>query len=157
MSEQRDETQGPDEVVDVVIVGGGAAGLTAALNLGRVRRSVVVVDAGEPRNAPAAHMHGYLGREGTSPLELLRIGREEVAGYGVRVLPGLAVRASGTSPTASRWSWPTAVPSTAAACWWRPAWSTSCPRSPGSGSAGAATSCTAPSATGGRSGTVRWS
>ncbi len=90
---------GEDEPVDVVVVGGGAAGLTAALNLGRVRRSVVVIDAGEPRNAPAAHMHGYLGREGTSPLELLRIGREEVATYGVRVVDGRAVAATGDPTT----------------------------------------------------------
>jgi thioredoxin reductase/SAM-dependent methyltransferase len=83
------------DTVDVVVVGGGAAGLTAALNLGRVRRSVAVIDAGEPRNAPAAHMHGYLGRDGTSPLELLRGGREEVAAYGVRVVEGRAVAATG--------------------------------------------------------------
>jgi thioredoxin reductase/SAM-dependent methyltransferase len=83
------------DTVDVVVLGGGAAGLTAALNLGRVRRSVAVIDAGEPRNAPAAHVHGYLGREGTSPLELLRIGREEVATYGVRMVEGRAVAATG--------------------------------------------------------------
>jgi len=84
-----------DETVDVVIVGGGAAGLSAALNLGRVRRSTTVIDAGEPRNAPATHMHGYLSRDGAAPLELLRIGREEVARYGGRVLDGRAVTASG--------------------------------------------------------------
>ncbi len=49
---------------DVAVIGGSAAGLAAALQLGRQRRSVIVVDAGEPRNAPAAHMHGYLGHEG---------------------------------------------------------------------------------------------
>jgi thioredoxin reductase len=72
---------------DVVIIGGGPAGLSAALSLGRVRRSVLVIDAGEPRNAPAARAgaHGILGREGISPLELLRLGREEVLAYGVRV------------------------------------------------------------------------
>ncbi|WP_338104559.1 FAD-dependent oxidoreductase [Microbispora catharanthi] len=47
---------------DVVVVGGGPAGLSGALALARARRSVLVVDAGEPRNAPAAHMHNYLGR-----------------------------------------------------------------------------------------------
>ena len=47
---------------DVVIVGGGAAGLSAALVLGRARRRVAVIDAGSPRNAPATHMHGYLSR-----------------------------------------------------------------------------------------------
>ena len=49
---------------DVAVIGGSAAGLAAALQLGRQRRSVIVVDAGEPRNAPAAHMHSYLGHEG---------------------------------------------------------------------------------------------
>ena len=60
---------------DVVVVGGGAAGLSGAMALGRSRRSVLVVDAGSPRNAPASHVHNYLGREGTPPLELLEIGR----------------------------------------------------------------------------------
>jgi thioredoxin reductase len=80
-------TAGTDsgESYDVVVVGGGAAGLSAALVLGRSRRSVLVIDAGEPRNAAAAHMHNYLGREGASPAELLRTGREEVARYGVKV------------------------------------------------------------------------
>ena len=70
---------------DVVVVGGGAAGLSGALALGRARRRVLVLDAGEPRNAPAGHVHGYLGREGTPPAELLADGRAEVEGYGVRV------------------------------------------------------------------------
>jgi len=64
---------------------GGAAGLSGALALGRSRRSVLVLDAGSPRNAAAGHVHNYLGREGTPPLELLEIGRGEVAQYGVRV------------------------------------------------------------------------
>ncbi|MGW5731659.1 MULTISPECIES: NAD(P)/FAD-dependent oxidoreductase [Streptomyces] len=74
------------DVVDVVVVGGGAAGLSAALTLSRARRSVLVVDSGEPRNAPADGVHGFLSREGLAPGELLRIGREEVAGYGGRVV-----------------------------------------------------------------------
>jgi thioredoxin reductase len=73
---------------DVAVVGGSAAGLAAALQLGRQRRSVIVVDAGEPRNAPAAHMHGYLGREGLPPSELTSAGREEVRSYGGEVLAG---------------------------------------------------------------------
>jgi len=73
---------------DVAVVGGSAAGLAAALQLGRQRRSVIVVDAGEPRNAPAAHMHGYLGRDGLPPSELTTIGREEVRSYGGEVLDG---------------------------------------------------------------------
>lgn len=77
---------------DVAVVGGSASGLAAALQLGRQRRSVIVVDAGEPRNAPAAHMHGYLGREGLSPSELAAVGREEVRSYGGEVLGGRVAR-----------------------------------------------------------------
>lgn len=73
---------------DVVVIGGAAAGLAAALQLARSRRSVVVVDAGEPRNAPAAHMHGYLGHEGRAPGDFLAIARDEVRGYGVEVFDG---------------------------------------------------------------------
>lgn len=73
---------------DVVIIGGGPAGLGAALTLSRARRRVLVVDAGRPRNARAAHAHNYLGREGIPPLELLAAGRDEVAGYGGEVRSG---------------------------------------------------------------------
>src|ERR671910_2882216 len=73
---------------DVVVVGGGAAGLGGALMLGRSRRSVLVVDAGEPRNAPASRVHGFLTRDGTDPAALLEAGREEVRGYGAEVLDG---------------------------------------------------------------------
>ena len=66
---------------DVAVIGGGAAGLSAALVLTRARRRVVVIDAGKPRNAPAAHMHGYLSRDGLPPADLLKIGRAEVASY----------------------------------------------------------------------------
>jgi thioredoxin reductase len=75
-----------DPVHDVVVVGGGAAGLSAALVLGRARRRVAVVDAGSPRNAPAAHMHGFLSRDGMPPAELLTAGRAEVTGYGVELV-----------------------------------------------------------------------
>ncbi len=71
---------------DVVVIGGGAAGLSGALALGRARRSVLVVDGGKPRNAPAAAMHNYLGRDGTPPNDLLTAGRAEVAGYGGEVI-----------------------------------------------------------------------
>src|SRR5215218_8232222 len=67
---------------DVVIVGGGAAGLSAALVLGRARRRVLVIDAGQPRNAPAAHMQGFLSRDGMPPAHLLETGCREVEGYG---------------------------------------------------------------------------
>src|SRR3954467_6076568 len=73
---------------DVVVVGGGAAGLSAALVLARARRAVLVVDAGKPRNAPAAHMHGFLSRDGLPPGDLLALGRGEVAGYGGELLDG---------------------------------------------------------------------
>ncbi|WP_129310764.1 NAD(P)/FAD-dependent oxidoreductase [Streptomyces sp. L2] len=78
---------------EVVVVGGGAAGLSAALVLGRARRRTLVVDAGEPRNAPAAHMQGYLSRDGMSPAEFLAIGREEIARYGVELVRDRAVDA----------------------------------------------------------------
>ncbi len=73
---------------DVAVIGGSAAGLAAALQLARQRRSVIVVDDDTPRNAPAAHMHGYLGREGAAPAKLTRIGRAEVRSYGAEVLVG---------------------------------------------------------------------
>jgi thioredoxin reductase len=73
---------------DVVVIGGGAAGLSAALVLSRARRAVLVVDAGQPRNAPAAHMHSYLSRDGMAPANLLEAGRAEVVGYGGEVVTG---------------------------------------------------------------------
>ncbi|MBD8703645.1 bifunctional NAD(P)/FAD-dependent oxidoreductase/class I SAM-dependent methyltransferase [Frigoribacterium sp. CFBP 13712] len=75
---------------DAVVIGGGAAGLSAALTLARARRDVVVVDAGEPRNAPADGVHGFLGLDGIAPLELLRRGRAEVESYGGIVVSGTA-------------------------------------------------------------------
>lgn len=76
---------------DVAIIGGSAAGLAAALQLSRQRRSVIVVDSAESRNAPAEAMHSYLGHEGRSPEEFLRIAREEVRSYGAEVLTGRAL------------------------------------------------------------------
>ncbi|GLB64181.1 methyltransferase [Dietzia sp. NCCP-2495] len=74
---------------DAIVIGGGAAGLSAALMLGRARRRVLVVDAGEPRNRFAAHMHGVLGDDGTDPAELLRRGRHELSAYHVTVRRGV--------------------------------------------------------------------
>jgi thioredoxin reductase len=73
---------------DVVIIGGGAAGLSAALVLSRARRTVLVVDAGAPRNAPATHLHGYLSRDGMAPADLLASGRREVTSYGGDIVDG---------------------------------------------------------------------
>jgi len=77
-----------EAVRDVVVVGGGAAGLSGALTLARARRRVTVVDAEAPRNAPAEAVHGMLGLEGVGPTELLARGREEVTGYGGEILAG---------------------------------------------------------------------
>jgi len=71
---------------DVAVIGGGAAGLSAALVLSRARRQVLVIDAGQPRNAPATHMHGYLSRDGLAPSELLIRGRAEVRSYGATIV-----------------------------------------------------------------------
>jgi thioredoxin reductase len=66
---------------DVIIVGAGPAGLSAALMLGRSRRNVLVCDAGRPRNAASLAMHGYLSRDGIAPLEFLRIARKQLEQY----------------------------------------------------------------------------
>lgn len=70
-----------NDIYDCIIVGAGSAGLSAALNLGRARRRVLICDKGNPRNAPAAHSHGFFTRDGTNPLELLDIGREQLKNY----------------------------------------------------------------------------
>ncbi|MEO5633816.1 NAD(P)/FAD-dependent oxidoreductase [Gaiella sp.] len=75
-----------EQSYDVAVVGGGAAGLSAALVLGRARRRVAVIDAGEPRNAPATHMQGFLSRDGMPPAELLAAARSETLGYGVEII-----------------------------------------------------------------------
>ncbi|MDJ0011515.1 NAD(P)/FAD-dependent oxidoreductase [Rhodococcus sp. IEGM 1241] len=76
---------------DVVIVGGGAAGLSAALVLARARRRVMIVDAGNPRNGVSEHLHGYLTRDGESPTQLLAAGRKEVLEYGGEMTTGTAI------------------------------------------------------------------
>ena len=73
---------------DVVVIGGGAAGLNGALMLARARRSVLVIDGGQPRNAPATGVHGLLGHDGVPPGELLDRGRQEVRSYGSEIVTG---------------------------------------------------------------------
>jgi thioredoxin reductase len=73
---------------DVLVIGGGAAGLSATLPLARARRRVLLVDDGQQRNLPAAGVHGFIGNEGTSPADLVARGRDEVRGYGAEVVAG---------------------------------------------------------------------
>jgi thioredoxin reductase/SAM-dependent methyltransferase len=77
-----------EDSYDVVVLGGGAAGLNGAMMLARSRRSVAVIDAGAPRNAPAEGVHGLLGHDGLPPAELLERGRSEVRRYGGHVVAG---------------------------------------------------------------------
>ena len=81
------------KAVDVVVIGGGPAGLSAALVLGRARRHTLLLDAGAGRNAPAAEAHGVFTRDGTPPAELRQIGRDQLAPYGVEVRAVEAVEA----------------------------------------------------------------
>ena len=90
-----------EDSFDVVVVGGGAAGLSAALVLGRARRRVAIVDAGMPRNAPAAHMQGFLSRDGMPPADFLAAGRAEVARYGVELVADRVTESSQVSLFAS--------------------------------------------------------
>lgn len=86
--------------IDTAVIGGGAAGLNGALILARSRRSVVVIDSGSPRNAPADAAHGILALDGTPPLEILRRGREQVRHYGGRIVHGEVVAAEPAAPSA---------------------------------------------------------
>ncbi|WP_210590824.1 NAD(P)/FAD-dependent oxidoreductase [Streptomyces sp. GESEQ-35] len=91
----------PTETVDVVVIGGGAAGLNGALMLARSRRSVVVIDSGTPRNAPATAMHGFIVLDGTPPPEILKRGREQVRQYGGRIVFGEVATAEPAAPSAA--------------------------------------------------------
>ncbi|MFD6140097.1 NAD(P)/FAD-dependent oxidoreductase [Promicromonospora sp. NPDC060271] len=76
-----DPSNDPDAAYDVVVVGGGPAGLQAALTLGRMHRRTLLLDSGEYRNAPAEHMHNFVTRDGTPPAEFRAAARVELAGY----------------------------------------------------------------------------
>jgi len=93
MNKETGPGNGQDTNYDVVVVGGGAAGLSAATVLARACRSVAVIDAGRPRNEQAGGVHGFLSRDGMPPRELLAVGRQELERYGGRVVPGNAVGA----------------------------------------------------------------
>jgi len=85
------------DLYDVIVVGGGPAGLSAALVLGRCRRKVLVCDAGNPRNAASEAMHGFLSRDGVNPAEFLALAREEVKAYGVELRQETVMNAAGCS------------------------------------------------------------
>lgn len=82
---------------DAVIIGGGPAGLSAGLVLGRQKRKVLLVDGRSPRNRFASEMHMVLGRDGSSPANLLADGRAELDRYGVEQITDLVTQASGTA------------------------------------------------------------
>jgi thioredoxin reductase (NADPH) len=103
-NDQGQQPQSEVAVVDVVVIGGGVAGLAAAMSLARFRHRVVLVDAGEPRNAAASGVHNYLSRDGMPPAELLAAGRAELRGYGTQLIDGcvVGVRPAPSSSAGSR-------------------------------------------------------
>jgi len=94
----RDTVKDMTQTYDVVVVGGGAAGLAGALTLARARRNVLLLDAGEQRNRPAAGVHSYLTRDGIAPADLVATGVAEVQRYGGEVRSGRAVSARRLGP-----------------------------------------------------------
>lgn len=84
------------QLLDAVIIGGGPAGLNAALMLGRARKHVAVIDEGKPRNAVTRETHGFLTRDGVSPFEFRRIAKEELSAYpSVTIVEDTAVSVAG--------------------------------------------------------------
>lgn len=79
---------------DVIIIGGGPAGLSAALLLARSCRRPLVIDAGQPRNAAARELHGFIGRDATSPGDLARDARRDLAKYGVEIVADVVTSAT---------------------------------------------------------------
>ncbi|WP_080839271.1 NAD(P)/FAD-dependent oxidoreductase [Cohnella massiliensis] len=87
-----------ETMFDTAIIGGGPAGLSAALVLGRARKNVLVLDEGRPRNRVTGEIHGFLTRDGTRPAEFRRIAREQIAAYpSVRFMDDAAVEVTGTN------------------------------------------------------------
>lgn len=84
---------------DAIVIGGGSAGLSGAVMLGRSRRSVLVIDGGQPRNAPAEGVHGFLTRDGLPPAELIAIGRDEATRFGARILDDVVIGIDGDVDT----------------------------------------------------------
>lgn len=94
MSESHSTPQNQQKLIaEVAVIGGGAGGLAASIALARSLRSVIVIDAGSPRNAPSAHAHNVLGHEGVNPLDLVARGRQEAEAYGVQFLDASVVSA----------------------------------------------------------------
>jgi thioredoxin reductase len=87
---------------DVIIIGAGAAGLSAGLVLARARTEVLLIDGGEPRNAPAEHMHGFVSRDGMPPQDFLASGRAEVTSYGGRFVKASALTVARSADTTFR-------------------------------------------------------
>ncbi|WP_372661002.1 NAD(P)/FAD-dependent oxidoreductase [Cohnella sp.] len=86
-----------EQLIDVGIIGGGPAGLNAALVLGRARKSVAVIDEGRPRNRVTRETHGFLTRDGISPSEFRRIAMEQINAYpSVQFVADAAVKVTGT-------------------------------------------------------------
>ena len=84
------------ELIDVLIIGGSHAGLSAALSLGRSRRKVVIIDEGKPRNGMVTHSHGFYTRDGFPAQEILELGREQLAPYDVLQHKGKVINAEKT-------------------------------------------------------------
>ncbi|WP_063039036.1 NAD(P)/FAD-dependent oxidoreductase [Nocardia grenadensis] len=99
MNTTRQSTTGSQAATlwDSIIIGGGAAGLSAGVVLTRAQFATLVVDGGEPRNGPAEHMHGYLTQDGMAPKEFVARGRSELSRYGGTLVQAVVVEARSTS------------------------------------------------------------